>query len=68
MRTLYLIFTAMTTSFCRNIGPMQAIFAGTNGHLLSRKSHKYVSAKESIAKIVGTEPMESRSGGYLLED
>lgn len=46
----------------------QAILAGTNGHLLSRNSHKYVSAKDSIAKIVGTEPLESRSGAYLLED
>ncbi|TQV70816.1 succinylglutamate desuccinylase/aspartoacylase family protein [Denitrobaculum tricleocarpae] len=46
----------------------QAIPAGTDGLLLSRKSHKYVSANESIAKIVGTEPLEGRSGGYLLED
>ena len=46
----------------------QAIRAGTRGLLLSRKSHKYVSAQESIAKVVGREPLESRSGGYLLED
>ena len=46
----------------------QAVTAGTSGLLISRNSHKYVSARDSIAKIVGTEPLEGRAGGYLLED
>ncbi len=46
----------------------QAILAGTSGLILTRKNHKYVSARESVAKIVGSAILESRSGGYLLED
>ena len=46
----------------------QAILAGTCGLILTRKNHKYVAARESVAKIVGSEILESRSGGYLLED
>ncbi|WP_282606480.1 succinylglutamate desuccinylase/aspartoacylase family protein [Pelagibius sp. Alg239-R121] len=46
----------------------QAIKAGTSGLVLSRNSHKYVSAKDSIAKIVGKDLIEGRDGGYLLED
>lgn len=42
--------------------------AGTSGLVLSRKTHKYVAQGMSVAKIVGTEPLESRKGGYLLED
>ncbi len=45
----------------------QAITAGTSGLVLSRRNHKYVSARNSVAKIVGTEPLESRSGGPLVE-
>ncbi len=43
------------------------IVAGTDGIVISRSIHKYVWPGCSIAKIVGTELLESR-GGYLLED
>ncbi|MCD7060399.1 succinylglutamate desuccinylase/aspartoacylase family protein [Pelagibacterium xiamenense] len=43
------------------------ILAGTAGLVLSRKLTKYVVPGDSIAKIVGTEPLDER-GGYLLED
>lgn len=46
----------------------QAITAGTSGLLLTRRAHKYVSARNAVAKIVGTEPLESRSGSALVED
>ena len=42
--------------------------AGTDGLVLSRKTHKYVAQGMSVTKIVGKEPLESRKGGYLLED
>lgn len=44
------------------------ILAGTDGFVLSRVSGKYVRRGASIAKIVGTEVLPTRSGGYLLED
>lgn len=44
-----------------------AIRAGTDGVILSRNMHKYVWPGCSIAKIVGTAPLETR-GEYLLED
>ena len=44
------------------------ILAGTDGFVLSRSSSKYVTRGSSIAKIVGTEPLPARAGGYLLED
>lgn len=44
------------------------IRAGTDGFVLSRVTSKYVPRGASIAKIVGTEPIPSRTGGYLLED
>jgi predicted deacylase len=44
------------------------ILAGTDGFILSRASAKYVKRGSSIAKIVGTEPLPTRAGGYLLED
>ncbi len=44
------------------------IRAGTDGLVLSRKAHKYVVQGNPIVKIVGHEPLESRKGGYLLED
>ena len=44
------------------------ILAGTDGFILSRASSKYVARGASIAKIVGTEPLAARAGGYLLED
>jgi predicted deacylase len=42
--------------------------AGTDGLILSRASAKYVVAGASVAKIVGTEILPTRAGGYLLED
>ena len=44
------------------------ILAGTDGFVLSRVSEKYVRRGASIAKIVGTEILPTRAGGYLLED
>ena len=44
------------------------ILAGTNGFVLSRVSGKYVRRGAGIAKIVGTEVLPARAGGYLLED
>jgi predicted deacylase len=44
------------------------ILAGTDGIILSRATAKYVTRGTSIAKIVGTEPLAARAGGYLLED
>ena len=46
----------------------QELRAGTDGLVLSRRTHKYVAQGGAIAKIVGSEPLESRKGGYLLED
>lgn len=43
------------------------VVAGTDGIVLSLLSGKYVRRGESIAKIVGTEPIPGRVG-YLLED
>ncbi len=42
--------------------------AGTNGFILSRASAKYAVTGSSVAKIVGTEILPARAGGYLLED
>jgi len=42
--------------------------AGTNGFILSRASAKYAVTGASVAKIVGTEILPTRAGGYLLED
>lgn len=39
----------------------------TDGFMLSRRSHKLARAGEPIAKIVGTQPLDSRKG-RLLED
>ena len=44
------------------------ILAGTDGFVLSRASAKYVRRGAVVAKIVGTEILSSRAGGYLLED
>jgi hypothetical protein len=44
------------------------ILAGTDGFVLSRATAKFVKGGTAIAKIVGTEPLPSRAGGYLLED
>ncbi len=43
------------------------VVAGTDGLVLSRRLYKVVRRGESIAKIVGTEPLPGR-GTYLLED
>ncbi len=42
--------------------------AGTDGIILSRASAKYAVVGSSVAKIVGTEVLPARAGGYLLED
>ena len=44
------------------------ILAGTDGFVLSRVSAKYVRRGASIAKLVGSEVLPNRAGGYLLED
>ncbi len=46
----------------------QPIVAGTDGFVLSRVTGKYVTRGASIAKIVGTQVLPTRAGGYLLED
>ncbi|MDH3859177.1 MAG: succinylglutamate desuccinylase/aspartoacylase family protein, partial [Gammaproteobacteria bacterium] len=43
------------------------LLAGTSGRVISRKVTKYAWANANVAKIVGTEILESRSG-YLLSD
>ena len=42
--------------------------AGTDGIILSRASAKYAVVGSSVVKIVGTEILPARAGGYLLED
>ena len=42
--------------------------AGTDGFILSRASAKYAVTGSPVAKIVGTEILPARAGGYLLED
>lgn len=44
------------------------IVSGTDGFVLSRSLAKYAARGAGIAKIVGTEPLPARVGGYLLED
>jgi uncharacterized protein len=44
------------------------ILAGTDGFVLTRNASKYVTRGMQIAKIVGTEVLPSRKGGYLLAD
>ena len=44
------------------------IVTGTDGFVLSRVTGKYVRRGASIAKLVGTEILPTRAGGYLLED
>lgn len=44
------------------------VIAGTDGFVLSRALGKFVPRGGAVAKIVGTSPLASRSGGYLLED
>jgi predicted deacylase len=44
------------------------IMAGTDGFILTRSASKYVTRGAGIAKIVGTVPLPSRRGAYLLED
>ena len=43
------------------------LLAGTTGQVISRASRKYVWRNANVAKIVGTEILESR-GDYLLSD
>jgi len=43
------------------------LVAGTDGLVLSRRTHKYVFPGSSVAKIVGREPLPYRTG-LLLED
>jgi len=44
------------------------ILAGTTGLILSRATAKYATRGTSVAKIVGTDIIPARAGGYLLED
>ena len=44
------------------------MYATTDGFILSRRTRKLMFPGESIMKIVGKEVLESRKGGYLLED
>ena len=44
-----------------------AVTAGTDGLILSVRSHRFVTQGMSLAKIVGRTPLPHRSG-YLLED
>lgn len=44
-----------------------AVVAGTSGRVISRNQSKFVVPGNSIAKIVGSEPIAGREG-YLLED
>jgi len=44
------------------------IVAATDGLILSRQIHKYVTPGMGVAKVVGTRPLPHRQGGYLLED
>ena len=46
----------------------QPVLAGTDGFILSRVTGKFVTRGAGIAKIVGTEILPARAGGYLLED
>ena len=42
--------------------------AGTDGFILSRATAKLAATGSSVAKIVGSEVLPGRAGGYLLED
>ena len=44
------------------------LYATTDGFILSRRTRKLMFPGESVMKIVGREVLESRQGGYLLED
>lgn len=44
------------------------ILSGTDGFVLSRVTGKYVVRGGNVAKIVGTDVLPTRAGGYLLED
>lgn len=44
------------------------LVAGTDGFILSRATAKYAVTGSSVAKVVGTEILPARAGGYLLED
>ncbi|PWQ97293.1 succinylglutamate desuccinylase/aspartoacylase family protein [Leucothrix arctica] len=43
------------------------ILAGTDGVILSRNNQKYVWPGSSIAKVVGTEVLDSRTGSLLVD-
>ncbi len=44
------------------------VHAGTDGLILSRQVDKLVRPGQGICKVVGTEPLESRQAGALMED
>ena len=46
----------------------QSIVTQANGLVLSRCYYKYVTPGTTIAKVVGSEPLKHRTGGYLLEN
>jgi len=49
-------------------GGRREILAGTDGLVLSARVHKYVLPGMNVMKIVGSEPLPGREGGYLLDD
>ncbi len=46
----------------------EAVRAGTDGLILSRRDRRYVLPGMSLAKVVGTKTLPARAGGFLLED
>ncbi len=46
----------------------QAIRAGTDGLVLSRRDRRYVLPGRTVAKVVGTVALPGRKGGALLDD
>ena len=45
-----------------------AIYAGTDGLIISRQSDKLIRPGQGIAKITGSEPLADRQAGSLMED
>jgi len=44
------------------------VHARNDGFILSRRQFKYLPPGQAVCKVVGTEPLPHRTGGYLLED
>ena len=47
--------------------PRTPLLASTSGRVISRKTTKYVLANANVAKIVGSEILESRDGNLLSD-